>query len=84
MPTDLDDVLTVPSPCCRPSYGAHIEILREACVSQASQSLSTLVETGHVGLPLKATPCTCTSPAATSTPTRRRPPEYYRSTDNAL
>jgi hypothetical protein len=50
IPTDLDESLTVLSPCFRPSYGARIEILREACVSQAGQPLST-VESGRDGLP---------------------------------
>ena len=38
---------SVPSLCCRPSHGARIEILREACVSQAGQPLSTLAEAGR-------------------------------------
>jgi len=37
----------VSSPYRRSSYGAGIEILREACVSQAGQPLSTLVEAGR-------------------------------------
>ena len=36
------------SPYRRPSYGAGIEILREACVPQAGQPLSTLVEAGRI------------------------------------
>jgi hypothetical protein len=51
VPTDLDVALTVASRGCRPSYGARIEILREACVSQVDQPLSTLVKAGRGGLP---------------------------------